>query len=289
MPKKKTYKDRQYSLSNDEMYELVLAFQVGDEKAGLKMMEVFENFLANFIKLLFYGVYDRSNYELRRFISFYVPEGFLRYKLLKNQMNSSEFRQVNDIVRGISGMVARTCQLEDVEQAINLSFLDCLKRYELRESSQGGSVPIPNYISYYSLYLFKKATDTYLINQLGRHTFPLIDEKDSNEKTDYSEAIQHGMAPPVGPNLEEFLDRDEFDELWVRGDTARGVFATLTQSERQILKWRYIDGEKASEIANRILEHSNTSRERLTAIKQKLKEALAAQQIELESIDSSDL
>jgi DNA-directed RNA polymerase specialized sigma24 family protein len=284
MPKK-SYKERQYNLTNDEMYKLVMEFQAGNESAGIKMMEVFENFLANFIKLLFYGVYDRNNYELRRFIGFYVPEGYLRFKLLKNQMNSSEMKQINDVIRGISGMVQRNCEIEDVQQAINLSFLQCLRVYKPRESSQGGSVPIPNYISNYSLYLFKKATDTYLINQLGRHTFPLMDEKDSNEKTDYAEPVQQGMAPPVGPGLEEFLDREEFDERWVSGESAKGIFALLTPSERQILKWRYIDGEKASEIANRILEHSNTSRERLAAIKQKLKDAMAEQQNEMDRID----
>lgn len=280
--KKKSYDERKYNLSNAEMVELVKQFQAGSDSAGMKMLEVFENFLANFVKLLYYGTYDRSNYELKRFIGFYIPNGQLRYKFMKNQLSPPEAKAVNDVVRGLNVMVTRFCELEDVEQALKLALLSCLKIYEPRPSSQGGSVPVTNYISNYSLYIFKKVTDTQLISQLGRKTFPLIDESTTDENE-----VQAGFLPPIGPDLESYLDKEEFNEAWVYGTTAKGVFATLTQAERQLIKWRYIDGERASEIAHKLLEHPNTTRERLLRLKETIKEYLLNERFELESIDKN--
>jgi DNA-directed RNA polymerase specialized sigma24 family protein len=44
----------------------------------------------------------------------------------------------------------------------------------------------------------------------------------------------------------------------------------LTIQERQLIKWRYVDGKRSSEISQKINEHPNTVREHLTKIRDKL-------------------
>jgi DNA-binding CsgD family transcriptional regulator len=46
----------------------------------------------------------------------------------------------------------------------------------------------------------------------------------------------------------------------------------LTVQERQLLKWRFVDKQRSSEISLKINEHPNTIREHLSKIKNKLKD-----------------
>lgn len=54
------------------------------------------------------------------------------------------------------------------------------------------------------------------------------------------------------------------------GEDIDYLFSKLTVQERQLIKWRYIDNKRSSEIALKITEHPNTVREHLVKIKQKL-------------------
>lgn len=63
---------------------------------------------------------------------------------------------------------------------------------------------------------------------------------------------------------------NEVDEFWVLGQDANDIFSRLSVQERQLLKWRYIDNKRSSEIAIKITEHPNTVREHITKIKEKI-------------------
>lgn len=54
------------------------------------------------------------------------------------------------------------------------------------------------------------------------------------------------------------------------GEKTFPPFDKLTIQERQLIKWRYVDGKRSSEISLKINEHPNTVREHLTKIKEKL-------------------
>jgi DNA-directed RNA polymerase specialized sigma24 family protein len=64
---------------------------------------------------------------------------------------------------------------------------------------------------------------------------------------------------------------NEVDEFWVLGEETDALFSRLSVQERQLIKWRYIDNKRSSEIALKITEHPNTVREHITKIKEKLK------------------
>ena len=74
------------------------------------------------------------------------------------------------------------------------------------------------------------------------------------------------------------LSTDKIDEFWVLGEKNVSPFDRLSVQERQLLKWRYVDGERSSEISLKINEHPNTIREHLTKIKNKVRDLI----IELE-------
>jgi DNA-binding CsgD family transcriptional regulator len=44
----------------------------------------------------------------------------------------------------------------------------------------------------------------------------------------------------------------------------------LTIQERQLIKWRYVDGKRSSDISLKINEHPNTVREHLKEIREKI-------------------
>ena len=121
----------------------------------------------------------------------------------------------------------------------------------------------------YFFYLLKKNVDTYLINQLGRKTFPLID--DDADTDPESENFQPGFkAEPKEDSLESLLSAEDIDEAWVVGENNCAPFDKLTIQERQLIKWRYVDGKRSSEISLKINEHPNPVREHLKEIKEKL-------------------
>ena len=85
----------------------------------------------------------------------------------------------------------------------------------------------------------------------------------TNEEQNYNNV-------PLTASVEDMLGPDQIDEYWVLGETAIFPFDRLTVHQRQLIKWRYIDGLKASHIAERITEHPNTCRAQLQAIRDEL-------------------
>jgi DNA-directed RNA polymerase specialized sigma subunit len=124
----------------------------------------------------------------------------------------------------------------------------------------------------------KKNVDTFLIDQLGRKTFPLITDE-SFEEDDGSQK-QGFRAEPIEYTLEQMLTRDEIDEMWVLGEKIFPPFDVLNVQERQLIKWRFADGKKSSEISKKINEHPNTIREHLSRIKDKIEEEIIKQNME---------
>lgn len=130
----------------------------------------------------------------------------------------------------------------------------------------------------YFFYLLKKNVDTFLIDQLGRKTFPLLpddsfDEDDSDSKVGFK-------ADPIEYTFEQMISTDELDEMWVLGEKVISPFDKLTVQERQLIKWRYVDGKKSSEISQKINEHPNTVREHLSKIRQKIEDIILHDNLE---------
>jgi len=168
-------------------------------------------------------------------------------------------------------MTKRYCTEEDVRQTVQMTFFQCIQRYEKKDSEKG-PIPFSAFLYSYFFYLLKKNVDTFLIDQLGRKTFAISDGTPLEGESDGA-----GLGVNVDTMdyaVNDLMFADQVDEFWVLGDTATAPFDKLSVQERQLLKWRYIDKKRSSEIALKITEHPNTVREHIAKIKVKLVDAI---------------
>lgn len=276
--KKKMYREDYYDLTEDEMQALLNKAKAGDHSAQSELLEIFSNFLAKYTAMLYHSRFSLNDYDIRRFVALFVKDPIVRRHLVKNNLNAGGYKHVLEVMRGIQYMAQRYGSEEDIDQTVKMTFLQCVDRYERAESKAGGYVPFSGYLYSYYFYLLKKNVDMFLIDQLGRKTFPLISDEDSSG--DSEDEKQPGFTAPPEASTEEMLHAEMIDEYWVAGDTAQPPYDCLTIQERQLLKWRFADGDRSSDIANRITEHPNTVREHFNRIRTKLKAAIEEQALE---------
>jgi len=277
-PKKKSYKEKYYTLKEEEMQELIVKAKKNHSPSQEKLLEVFDNFLSKYVALLYYGRYSLNDYDIRRFVSLFVKDQYARFALNKNKLTPSARKEVNECMRGINYMAKRYGDEEDIRQTVSMTFFQCINRYERK-----GSIPFSGFLYSYFFYLLKKNVDTFLIDQLGRKTFPLLADESSTDED--SEEKQVGFkATPVEYSIEQMLSAEEIDEFWVLGEKTLSPFDKLSVQERQLVKWRYIDDMRSSQISLKINEHPNTIREHLSKIRNKLKDIIIEEDIEEFSI-----
>lgn len=269
-----TYKEVYYNIPEEDMQKLIKKAKLGDGAAQQELLKVFNNFLTKYVTLLYYGKYNLGDYDIRRFTALFVKDPTTLFYLKRNKLNDQGYKHVNECVRGVQYMVQRYGDEDDVRQTISMTFLQCLDRYKPTQSKvkPGEIVPFKGYVYSYFFYMLKKNVDSLLIDQLGRKTFPLLADEDTGEDED-GEKVQGFTAPPE-PSVEELLGPDEINEFWVAGDTAIFPFDQLSVQERQLIKWRFVDGYRSSEIAQKITEHSNTVRDHFKKIRAHLKELM---------------
>jgi hypothetical protein len=266
------YKEQYYSLEENEMQDLIAKAKKGSAKAQEELLKVFSNFLTKYISLLYYGKFNLNDYDIRRFISLFIKDSGTRFALMKNKMSGSNMRVINECMRGIHYMAKRYGDEEDIRQTVYMTFFQCIGRYERKDSAKG-PIPFSGFLYSYFFYLLKKNVDTFLIDQLGRKTFPLLDDDATNDEGDENYVIGF-KADPVEYSMEQLLAADKIDEFWVLGEKNIAPFDRLTVQERQLLKWRYVDGQRSSEISQKVNEHPNTVREHLSKIKNKVKDLI---------------
>lgn len=265
---KKKYKDvngEYYTLEEEEMQTLITNAKKGVSKDQMELLKIFDNFLTKYTNLLYRGKYNLNDYDVRKFIALFVKDPQARFYLVRNKLNDGGKSSVNDAMRGIIYMVNRYCSEEDVRQTVDLTFLQCIMRYERK-----GTIPFSGYLYSYYYYMLKKNVDAFMIDQLGRKSFPLITDDEDEDR----EELIPGYTVPAAPSVEELLGPEDVDEFWVVGDSAIFPFDQLSIQERQLLKWRYVDGLRSSDISNKITEHQNTVREHFHRIRDKLSEIL---------------
>lgn len=265
----KKYVEKTFSLTEDETQALITAAQAGDPVAQLRLLEVFDNYISKYITLLYHGKYNLSEYDTRRFIALFVKDRSVRMYLMRNKLSPAGHRHVQDCLRGITYMAQRYGDEEDVAQTVRAAFLQCVSVYKRK-----GSIPFKGFLYAYFFYVLKKMVDQFLLDQLGRKTFPLITDEDSMDNDSDSDDRAPGFTAPPAPGVEEMIASEEIDELWIVGDTCQPPFDELTIQERQLLKWRYVDRLRSSEIANRVTEHQNTVRENFNRIRIHVREVM---------------
>lgn len=270
--KKKSASNKYYNLPEEEVQAIIAKAKTGDSLAQNDLLRIFNNFITKYVSLLYRGKYDLHDYDMRRFIGLFVSDTDTKMRLRFNKINHKTFRDVNDVMSGISYMVTRYGDEEDVRQTVQMSFLHCIEKYERK-----GAIPFSGYIYNYMFYILQKNVEIFLIDQNGRHSFPLY-----TDDVVSSAFMPEGMDPnfvanntPMTASLEDLLGPEEIDEFWVLGDTAIFPFDLLSSHQRQLLKWRYVDNIKASQIAIKTTEHPNTCRAQLQEIRDQIADILS--------------
>lgn len=261
--KKKTYKETYYSLPEEEMQALIAKAKTGSHKDQEELLKVFNNFLSKYSALLYHNRFNLSDYDIRRFISLFIKDPYTRIALRKNNITGQAMKDVRECMRGINYMARRYGDEEDIRQTVDMTFFQCIARYERK-----GPIPFSGFLYSYFFYLLKKNVDTFLIDQLGRKTFPLISDEPTEDDSD--DSFVGFRADPIEITVEEMLSTDKIDEFWVLGEKNSPPFDKLSVQERQLLKWRYIDGHRSSQISQKINEHPNTVREHLSKVKSRI-------------------
>lgn len=269
------YVEKYYDLSEEDMQTLINRGKAGDQAAQLELLDVFDNFLKKYIAILHENKINLGDYDVRRFVCLFIGDKRLRTAVSRNKANRYQVFEVKNLMEGIQYMVLRYGTFEDIKQTVEMTFLSCVDKYERKESKQGGWVPFSGFLYSYFFYVLKKNVEIMLIDQLGRKTFPLITDEQASEPMS-SGNKEPGFPAPPEPGVEEVAFTEDLTDMWVAGKDCQFPFSELTVQDRQLLKWKYSNGDKTSEIADRLSEHPNTVRERLKSIQVRLEEVLAS-------------
>jgi len=93
------YKEQYYTLEEREMQALIAKAKKGNTKAQEELLKVFSNFLTKYVTMLFVGKYSYSDYDIRRFMSLFVKDTYVRFALMKNKLNQAGYKHVNECIR----------------------------------------------------------------------------------------------------------------------------------------------------------------------------------------------
>lgn len=260
-----------YTIPEDALQRIISKAKKGNTRSQEELLVIFDNFLKKYVALLMHKKCDLRDYDIRRFVALFA-KGAYSQRIKRNQIDDATYKEVNEILRGLHYMVSRYAEKGDVEQTVYTTFFQCIDRYERK-----GSVPFSGFLYNYFFYRLKKNVEEFLISQVGRKTFGLYIEDSvtssysPTDNTDMS-TINSDVQKQIMVEESEvyILGTDKIDEFWIAGETASYPFNQLTINQRQLLKWRYIDGLKAPSIAEKTSEHPNTCRAQLHKIRDDL-------------------
>lgn len=93
-----SYKEQYYALEEHEMQDLIAKAKKKNSKAQEELLKVFSNFLTKYVTMLHTGKYSYSDYDIRRFISLFVKDPYVRFALMKNKLNQAGYKHVNECI-----------------------------------------------------------------------------------------------------------------------------------------------------------------------------------------------
>jgi len=93
------YKEQYYNLEENEMQDLIDKAKKGSSKAQEELLKVFNNFLTKYVRGLYYSKYNFNDYDIRRFMSLFIKDNFIRFNLMKNKLNTAGYKHVNECMR----------------------------------------------------------------------------------------------------------------------------------------------------------------------------------------------
>lgn len=228
-----------------------------------ELLDKYKNFLSKYHQLLYKGVIDFNNYDIRKFLSCYLKDSDERRSFLKGKYHSKQdvangYRILSYIRQAFQGFTSR-----EVYHELIIPFLECAKRYR--------------YIN--------KSFNSYLYNtyryELVRHINSILFQR-FNVKHPLIE--KHHIEIELKENVDELkIELDDDLSLnhphWLNGKKTNDPFKQFTREERLILVKYYMEDYTDKEIGRLIGKHrKSVNRMRLKAIR-KIKEDISKGEI----------
>lgn len=222
----------------------IMDFQILGKSEGL--IKLFQPFLKQYVKLLYYKNLDYSNRQLRYFISYFISDKELRRQIRSNMYVSY---QCKEEAKRIMSFLHRNFLYEYEDEAFHDLILVLLKMAKDYEESGSGFKGFVH--TYYSRYL-----KSYLLTEDARRlrTEPLIFAKNYSFFEDEQDVF---ILSSIFED-EYFSTEDEDENMkWYRlvSGNDESVFSCLTTIQRRILIGYYIDQKTDNEIGKELAMH----------------------------------
>lgn len=253
-------KKQNYS-PDDNIDELVFAFQDGDEEDGLELLNMYGGnprqkelslYLGKYYRMLRFGRYDPKDRDSRLFISLFLEDKGMRDEMRKAYQyaptQAAARRKLENIKQSL-----QCVDDDDLKQELRLLFLKKMLKYEkIKEKVDFNGYLYNSYrhdVKNYVVALLKP-DELYVKypNRLIRIADDLLGDDDSVIELEDSILLDLPMVQ---------MD-EELDINWVRGFTCGEEFKELTQLQRLIIKLNYEDGWSDGKIAEMMGIHINT-------------------------------
>lgn len=236
---------------------LVKDYQEGHD--GEELLSKFNNFLNKYHQLLYHGVIDFNNYDIRSFLSCYLKDKEERSSLLKGKYHSTQ-----DVTNGYKiskylQQAFKNYSAAEVFHELVIPFLECAKRY--KDMNKGFASYLYNSYRYelvrhINSILFQRFNEIYPLNH--DVNFEIILEEDMDR-------LQIDMDDDLVLNHPE----------WLSGKTAEPPFQQLTRQDRLILIKYYMEDYTDKEIGRLVGRHRKSiNRTRLRVVEQLKKEIM---------------
>lgn len=233
--------------------ELVLRYQNGDEKAGEELISLFYPYLLKYFKLLTEGTLDLSDKDSRKFICLFIDDAEVRKKL-KRVYQPAEVRHQAYLTATMLSKNCKGINPDDLMQELTFILLRIAKRYKKKKKRVNFCGYLYNAFRYELFRTISKIIANPLVlfseSNISYYDESYINTKDNIENN-----------PLIYINEPVMLIDEELGNSWIRGLTAGEGFEQLTPLQRLILKLRYQEGMKDTEIAERTGYHRNTIRQ----------------------------
>lgn len=224
--------------------DLVLKYQqTGD---STELLQAYELFIKKYVRLLYRGVIDYRNYDIRRFITCFIPDPELVKNLRRGQFHSAEAKRKAQKVAFMIKQVFNGYDPGEIKSELVILFLECASSYK-----EVGST-FSNYLFNCFRYRLKRVIDS---KMFGDSTVEEYSFKDAIHYSSDSELPEDllieenwlGVEPEDQHDLQDPIAR----KLWLDGITSGPLFKdpALSKSERLVLILAYEDGLDDKQIA----------------------------------------
>jgi DNA-directed RNA polymerase specialized sigma24 family protein len=246
---------------DDNIDELVFAFQDGDQEAALELLKIYGGYpikkdlslyLGKFYKMLRYGKLDLDDRDSRLFISLFLEDPLMGKEMRKAYQYKPTQQAARRKLQNLEHSL-RVMTDDDLKQELIAIFLKVAKKYKKVKKNVDFNGYLYNYYRFEVANFIKKLLqpdEMYVKHpdRLVRLADDLLEDEDS--------AIE--LQESILLNLPMIQAEEELDVNWVRGLTCGEEFKELTPLQRLIIKLNYEDGWSDGKIADMMGIHINT-------------------------------